>query len=706
MSKKGKPEPVRKTASSGSKSKPVEKPGLESIDLSNEKPYWKKVFWVLIPLMLIFTWIVGWDVAFHSDEMMNNQYEKENFKYYETLGKDTGCLNFVLEDGQHVPGHLRTYGALFDLFAVGTNEILGIADTGYEYNTRHLWVQLFGILAVLFGGLIAKELSGSYRLAIIASLIIFLTPTFFGHALLNAKDIPFAMGYTMGMYGMILLLKDLKSVSWKNTMIFAVGVAFAIGTRVGGVLLLCYLPLFTGLLIVTNKDYRSDILGVLKSIAPKFITGSLVGYAIAVVTWPFALMNPIKNVLYSLRYVSKFHENIPLNFEGQFTDCNHLPTYYVIKWLSMTVPTLFLVLFFLSLVFLFLLRKHKNFIFYLMLLFAVIFPLAYAWEVHSIVYSGWRHFLFIYPSAAVLMALPVLYIQNAIQKTAYKVGFLVLLALTLVHPISWEIRNHPYEYIYFNELSGGFSNNYYDYETETWEMSVKASLDWLYKNENILNSKDTITIATNAKSEAYYLIRRKYHDQKTKIVQAGYKGFHAVQWDYCVLHILFHPPYILKNCYPPYSTIHTVDIDGMPVCAVMKAKDGRPDYEGLKALQQNNLPLADSLLSLYYTKDNKSESSLENLMLVKVNVRKFKEALDIYNHLYNVNPNNAAGSYYAGIAYANLGDLVHAKAAMASAIQNGLQTKQVLSNMATICQQSGDSRGAAYYKQAASQAPQ
>lgn len=706
MSKKQKPEPARKPVSTPAKKNNPSKPGLEAINLSNESAIWKKVFWAMIPAMLLIIWVTGWNTAFHSDEMMYNQYEKENFKYYSSFGKDTSFTNFKLEDGFKVKPHLRTYGGFFDLLAVGTNKVLGIDKEGYEFNTRHLWIQLFGILAILFAGLIALELSGSYRMAIVTSLIVFLTPTFFGHSLLNSKDVPFAAGYTLGILGMVRLLKDLKNVKWLDVAIFALGLGCAMGTRVGGLLLICYLGLFTLLFIAFNKDYRSDIPGVAKSMVPKFLVAVLAGYAIAVLSWPFALMSPIKNVLYSLSYVSQFKENIPLTFEGVFTDCNNLPKYYLIKWMSMTVPTLFILLFAVSLVYLILLRRHPKFSLYLLLLFAVVFPVAYAWKVNAVVYSGWRHFLFIYPTAAVLMAIPVLYIQNMIAKPQLKAAFMGGLLLCLGHPIVWSIVNHPYEYIYYNEMAGGFKNNYYDYETETWQMSVKPALDWIYQQEDFKNAKDTVYIGTNAWSETNYLVKRLHKDEKTKVIQTGYKGFHSIKWDYCILNILFHPPYILKNSYPPYGTVHVVEIDGKPVCAVVKATPGRPDLEGVKAMQRNDFATADSLLSLYYQKDTTSESIMEYLMLAKDNTRKFNEALNIYSRVYALNQKNNNANYYAAIAYANTGQMVQARMAMNSAIEGGLQNREVFGNMAMICEQLKDQRAAQQYRQLAAQATQ
>ena len=42
---------------------------------------------------------------------------------------------------------------------------------------------------------------------------------------------------------------------------------------------------------------------------------------------------------------------------------------------------------------------------------------------------------------------------------------------------------HPYEYVYFNELVGGFKGAYGRFETDYWAASLKEAVEWLKDNE-------------------------------------------------------------------------------------------------------------------------------------------------------------------------------------------------------------------------------
>jgi hypothetical protein len=45
------------------------------------------------------------------------------------------------------------------------------------------------------------------------------------------------------------------------------------------------------------------------------------------------------------------------------------------------------------------------------------------------------------------------------------------------------VKLHPYEYVYFNELVGGFKGAYGKYETDYWVASMKEAVEWLKTNE-------------------------------------------------------------------------------------------------------------------------------------------------------------------------------------------------------------------------------
>jgi hypothetical protein len=44
-------------------------------------------------------------------------------------------------------------------------------------------------------------------------------------------------------------------------------------------------------------------------------------------------------------------------------------------------------------------------------------------------------------------------------------------------------RLHPYEYIYFNELTGGLKGSQGNFDNDYWGASFKEAVDWLEKNE-------------------------------------------------------------------------------------------------------------------------------------------------------------------------------------------------------------------------------
>ena len=55
--------------------------------------------------------------------------------------------------------------------------------------------------------------------------------------------------------------------------------------------------------------------------------------------------------------------------------------------------------------------------------------------------------------------------------------FIVLFTL----PVAHTYRNHPNEYVYFNEFVGGLKNVYGDYETDYYFNSLKSFSFWTSK---------------------------------------------------------------------------------------------------------------------------------------------------------------------------------------------------------------------------------
>ena len=67
-------------------------------------------------------------------------------------------------------------------------------------------------MGIFFTGLLARE-AGSWRTGLIGLLILTFSPYFFGHAMNNPKDIPFASSFVMSLYFIVRYLKQLPKPS-------------------------------------------------------------------------------------------------------------------------------------------------------------------------------------------------------------------------------------------------------------------------------------------------------------------------------------------------------------------------------------------------------------------------------------------------------------------------------------------------------------
>ncbi len=114
--------------------------------------------------------------------------------------------------------------------------------------------------------------------------------------------------------------------------------------------------------------------------------------------------------------------------------------------------------------------------------FAAFFPLLYIVWRDPVLYDGMRHALFILPPAACLAALALEWILRRLpgfwQRAAQM--FVALLVLLVVVQM---VSLHPYQYIYFNQITGGLQAAYLHDETDYWGLSHKEAAEWL--NENV-----------------------------------------------------------------------------------------------------------------------------------------------------------------------------------------------------------------------------
>jgi len=448
-------------------------------------------------------------------------------------------------------------------------------------------------------------------------VFLLISPKFLGHSFNNPKDIPFAFGYILGLYSIFRFCDALPKPTWRQALEVGLAIGLCLNFRIGGLLLIPYFGLFVlGRFLIRRggsafaKEHWPDY----GQIFLKGVVACVVAYVLMVVFWPFALEAPLKNPLKSLDIMSDFAIGIRQLFEGVNVTSTELPSNYIYKWMYLSIPLVVL----LGLIILpFSYYKHstkKRTFVILCLLFSIVFPVAYAILGDSNVYGGWRHFIFVYPPLVILSAAGYRYaIKSLVVKNVnLQYASFGVIGLLCIHPI-WHIaKNHPVEYVYFNEISGGIDSKYGNYEMDYYMHSYWPAVKWMEK-EGIINDHDEIILATNhGHSGRYYT--RNYDN-----VKAYYTRYYDRlnrDWDYAIYVNVYIDQAELKNDqFPPSGTIHTIDVNDKPMCAIVK----RPSKASIgysDDLKSGNNTSAKQKLRSYYDADKDNFEANINLALL------------------------------------------------------------------------------------------
>ncbi len=534
-------------------------------------------FLIAACVMLILMVVLSLDYGISWDEWIQNHYGRLILKYIMSGGQEKDCLTFF--ETEHFYGGLfdTLSGALYvPLFFLGKFELYTRYPPTLDivlphlFDTRHALNALFGFMAILWTGLLAKKAAG-WRAGFFSLLLLFFSPRFFGNCMNNPKDIPFAAAYIFSIYHLVCFVHELPRPRVKTAFCLALGIALAINIKIGGVLLLCYLYLFTA--IYAGRAFlRQEKIHWLY-LAGLVLLTSVAGYWGGMLFWPYGLEDPFRNPIRALHAMSQFSgAKGLLLFEGRQIPFDQTPWYYLPKWILISTP--FSVLTGLLLFFVMIIAALKHFPAktVVMIAFAAIFPLFYIIYQKSIIYDSWRHVFFVYPPLVILAALGWECLFRSFKTKSKKIAAGGFLCLQLFFPLAWMVRNHPNEYVYFNGLTGGLRGAFGRYETDYWGNSLRAAAEWLAKDYQKSGAKERIVIGSDGEfiSSAYYL--SKILGSKFATYEKGKN-----QWEYYLsLSRGISPEKLRAGEWPPPGTIHTIEADRTPLCAIVKRTAGQP----------------------------------------------------------------------------------------------------------------------------------
>jgi hypothetical protein len=404
----------------------------------------------------------------------------------------------------------------------------------------------------------------------------------------NPKDIPFAATYMFTVYLMIRFFKQMPKPGFKTMGLLAIAIGMTIGIRVGGVILIGYLFLF-GMFFYTLRRWRQKNPFPLLPWVGRLLGVAFLGYLVGLFFWPYGQIDPFFNIFRALAKLSDFRfETGEILFRGHFYPLTQLPWDYLPVWIFITTPSVVLVGWFLSYLFLPSFKKAPQRKFMVFLAFTGLFPMAVVLVKHSVLYNDWRHMYFIYGPLVVFAALGWDHLLDMPKLARLRPGLFFLLILMAGFPVTWMIRNHPYQSLYFNEWVGGLKGAAGNYEIDYWGNTLRTATEKLADDHlRHYPGKPAYVRADGQIMSTYAILREKlgsryfpylYPDGFIRSRNFRYMNIrysegirNSGDWDYGILLLSGQIRQNFRDGkWPPPNVLFDIKVDGVPVCVVTK----------------------------------------------------------------------------------------------------------------------------------------
>jgi tetratricopeptide (TPR) repeat protein len=566
------------------------------------------------------------DAGISGDEYLHLNQARMVLEYYKTFGQDQEAL--------HTPvTNLKYYGQSFDNFSLLLAEIFNIEDI---FTFRHIMSAIAGWFTLLFTILLAAEIAG-WPTALFVLLLMSATPAFTGHALNNLKDIPFALGYVASLYFMIKWIPNRHQRPMGLWLGLIFSLAFLFSIRPGGLLAFAYLWAFTLFTLYLERQQRQPTQNLRRTLG-ELATITILAWLTGTLFWPYALENPLWHPIKSFLIMSDYPVTIRQLFEGKLQWSDLLPWYYLPKMMFLTLP----IAIFPGVALFALLKPFRTGPFRMgtsLIATAALFPVFWIIVTKANVYGSWRHVLFVLPPLIIVSAMGLkrtfLLLNQKRNKpqSLYILGLAVLLLL-LWHPLKFTIRYKPLHYLYFNQLGGGLKKAFGNYETDYYFHTTQPAANWLVQYLAKSGEKDVV-LASNFETAWFF----RNTDSVRKHLYTNYYNKENKDWDYGIFTAAYlYSATINQKSWPPKGTIYTIDIEGIPVCAVVK-RPTKATFEARQAMESGQIESADSLLKVALKMDPKNENTWLQAGRLALETGRTDEALTKFQHTLSLLPN-------------------------------------------------------------------
>lgn len=387
-----------------------------------------------------------------NDEWVQHTYGRLLLDYYASGLTDMSAFHYK---------DLYLYGGLFDLIAAALERALPMN----VWDMRHLLSAAFGFAGMVAVYRLARHLLNDTA-ACIAVALLMLTGAWSGALFTHTKDIPFAACMAWVTWYTTLIVARLPAPPLGLVLKLGVAIGCAFGLRVGAVFGVMVLGLgVLASMALADGDWRARLAHLGRSLRA-LLPAVPVALALIALFWPWSAQAP-GNLIKALTTFSHVTFAIQTVLDGQIMAITEVPRSYLPIYLAVRLPELALAGLVAALGAALTAamtaapagrhRPWRQHLPWLTVILAALLPLALAIATRPALYNGIRHFTFLLPPLAVLAAAGVYALwRHARSSRSLAAAFIALCLIGALDPLVALARLHPYHYVNYNRLAGGF----------------------------------------------------------------------------------------------------------------------------------------------------------------------------------------------------------------------------------------------------------
>lgn len=440
---------------------------------------WRVASLLMLLLMIPLAVRLALDSGISWDEERHLEYGQRLLMWYRSGFKDRSAFTFM---------DLYLYGGLFDLPAQIVISFHLLPWGVYE--SRHVLTALVAVLGIVAVWMTANRIAGP-RAGFCAAALLTLTPAWVGHGLFNCKDIPFATAVAFVVHFLIRIGMRHSCLTWADAWGSLFSIGCALGVRSGGMFLLGY-----PIVIVLSRwafaalARRGEPLRATREAGVafgRFFCALPVAWGVMLFAWPWAQESPLIRPFRAAQIARHFVWGGLMRFDGRMISTGDIPASYLPVWFGVTLPDIYVPAGLCALALCIAafragLRTPRVRAVILLIAFIAI-PYVAVVVTRPVIYDAHRHFLFLLPAIATLAGVAI----NAFVAAEWILlpvrGAVILSLLVCGAVTAYDMRSlHPYQYLYFNRLSGGLPRQAERFETDYWGLTYREAFAWVVQH--------------------------------------------------------------------------------------------------------------------------------------------------------------------------------------------------------------------------------